>query len=132
MAGHIAQGTGSEIPPTAPVPGGIYFVVRTEFCRPDKKIPVQGIRNTHFVSWPFQSLRPDGAVSPRINRNYFANSSGPNPFTGFADSFSGIALISHLSGNVVTQSRFGQYSRFKNRMSEWFLKVNMQAGFHRH
>src|SRR5699024_6454521 len=29
VAGHVAEGSGAEVPPTAPVPRGIDFVVRT-------------------------------------------------------------------------------------------------------
>ena len=57
-----------------------------------------------------------------------SNHSGLDPLVSEPGTFSGMPLVSHLSGNARRSSGLGQFTTFMQRVREWFLTVHMLAG----
>src|SRR5512133_1290140 len=125
MAGHVTKCAGAEIPPSAPVPGGINFIERTHRSRTDKKIPVQSLRNGHYLCRTLKSLRPDWTVSPGMNLFNLAYFAIPYPFTKLTDTITGITLVTHLGCHFVFGCKFCQQPGFVNGMGQRFLTIDM-------
>src|SRR5690554_4328832 len=89
VACHIAQGTGTKIPPATPVPRVVNLVKWTFIGRPDKEVPIEGLRYSMSFFRNHKSLRPDGAVSKRFYLGHLSNLTVRDPVDYLANARAG-------------------------------------------
>jgi len=130
MAGHIAEGAGAEIPPSAPVPRRVEGVVRTHGSWPDKEIPVKGVRDPLPGFRTVKALRPYWTVGESFHFGDFADLAVGQPFTNQVNPLTRRTLVPHLGGHLVFFGQFGQQPRLIHRMGQWFLNINVLAHGH--
>ena len=128
VAGHVAQGAGTEIPPATEVPRRIDGVVRTHGSRTDEAIPVHRGRNGHLLLGTREALGPDGTVGKGIHAGHLADLPVPNPFAERTDTGTGSALVTHLGSHFVLGGQFGEQAGFIDRVRKRFLHIDMLAG----
>src|SRR5690554_7179439 len=111
VAGHIAQCTGSKIPPSTPVPRVINLVERTFFCRSDKEVPIEGLRYSMSLFRNHKSLRPDGTVGKRFYLSHLPYLPVRDPVDYLANARAGRPLITHAGGHFVIIRQASQQVR---------------------
>ncbi len=62
---------------------------------------------------------------------YVANDAGPYPLADLSDTFSGVALITHLRGHAVAAGGLREGAGFVDIMSQRFLDIDMLAQLYR-
>ena len=132
MAAHIAEGTGAEIPPGAPLAGVIRGVERTKRRGAAPLIPVHALGGILHIgrSVHLEALRPDGAVGPGVNFAHLADEASGDPFGDLTDTFAGVALIAHLGDDFIFMGRLGEDARFKDGMGDRLLDVDVLSAAH--
>ena len=130
VAGHVAQCTGTEVVPSAPVPGQIYRVVWALHGRTQPEIPVQRAGHRHLVGGQVQALRPDGAVGPAVYLPYLADLASPYPFCDAAAPVERVTLVAHLCGHLIFLGQPGQQACLIHRVGQRLLAIDMLAQRH--
>ena len=128
VAGHVAQRPGSEIPPSAEVPGGVGRIVRTPGSRTDEGVPVHRLGNAHVLFGTGESLGPDGTVGEGVHTAHLADLTVPDPFADLADALARGALVAHLGGYLVLGGEFGEQPGLVDGMGQGLFDVNVLAG----
>src|SRR5262245_47244901 len=104
MAGHVAKGTGTEIPPAPPLERVIGRMVRSVGRRSEELVPFDGGRHGRRVGGSgadFGGLRPYGTVSPGVDLAHRPDRPGLNDLDAAAEAVGGGALVAHLGGDLV-------------------------------
>ena len=132
VATHVAERTGAEIPPGAPLAGVIRGVERTERRRPAPPIPVHAFGG--FLRFGgtvhLAALRPDRTIRPGVHFADLADESGGDPLGDLTDAFAGMPLVAHLGHDLIFVGRLGEDAGFEDGMGDRLLDVDMLASAH--
>ena len=129
MAGHVAEGSGAVVIPTAPVEwvvGILGIGARLGMAEPE--IPVEFRWDWRGGGRVEDTLWPNGAVGPNMDCGGFADDAGLDEFDGAAESFEGAALVAHLSDEFFFLGEGFEFSGFADGMGEWFLAIDVFTG----
>ena len=130
VASHIAQSTRTIIPPSAPVPGMIDFVIWIHLGRTGKQIPVQGFGNAVFLFGNIQSLRPDGTVGSTFHLRHVTDFAVPYPLAYQVGTLVRRTLVTHLGNYSRRSGQAGKQTGLIYGVRQRFLAIYMFA--HRH
>ena len=143
MAGHVAQGAATEIPPTAPRerminlfgPGGLQVLrpevkIRAFGRRPQPDVPIEVRGDGVGTRGADVPLRPPafGAICPAMDLVDLANGVGPDHFAKLANAVAGMALIAHLGGDAEFAGGEGQLAGLPDGVGQGFLAIDVFAG----
>ena len=128
VVGHIAEGTRTERPPSAEVPGCVGFVIRTHLGGTDEGFPVHGAGHGLNLGGSAHSLRPDGTVGESLDTGHFANLAVPEPVDGLASTRAGSSLVTLLRGHFVLGSQTGEQAALVGIQRHGFLYIHVLAG----
>ena len=81
MTAHIAEGTCSEVEPASPIEGMIDGMKWTLRSRAEPEIPVEVRGDFGGIRGPWDTLRPDGTISPGVSLADWSDGVVPGPFT---------------------------------------------------
>ena len=130
MAGHIAQSTGTEVPPSTPVPRLVDLVVGTIGGRSEEEIPVQGLGYGVNLRGTHQTLRPDGTVGEGIHTGNLADLAVPDPVAHLLYALARRSLVTHLGSHAVLGSELGEQTRLVNGVRQRLLAIYVLAELH--
>jgi len=124
VAGHVGEGAAAEVVEAAP----FEWVVDVLFEGahggwPDPEVPVDVVRDGVFTGWARAALWPDGAVGEAVDFGDVAEEAAVDEFVDAAVAVVGVALVAHLSGDLVFPCAFEELAGFPDRVDEGFLGV---------
>ena len=134
MTGHVAQGTGSEIPKAAPFERHVSRMVWPPGSDAEPQIPIERRRHRWCLLRPLDALRPPVArpVGPDVNLPHLAQHARLNQLHQSTRVGTAMTLIAHLRGDFVLPRDLGHLARLGHRMGERLLAINVFAHLHRH
>src|SRR5690554_4990443 len=121
MACHVAEGACAEIPPSAPVPRVVNLVERTLLCRPDKEIPIKGLRYAVCFFRDHESLRPNGTVGKCFHFCHFTDLSVMDPIDHLTNARTRRPLVPHAGSHFVLVCQPREQSRLVHAVRERLL-----------
>src|SRR5690606_25166207 len=125
VARHITEGACSEREPTTPVEWMVGRIVVSFFSWTEPEIPVEFLRDFVLARRRGNTLRPDGAVSPRDDTSNLTDQSRIIHFLHLAYIVAGSALVAHLRDDFVSLCCFCQGACFMDTPRQRFLDVNV-------
>lgn len=129
VAGHVGEGAAAEVVEAAPFEGMVDILFEGAHGGwPDPEVPVDVVGDGVFAGWAWAALRPDGAVGEAVDFGDIAEEAAVDEFVDAAVAVIGVALVAHLSGDLVFLGAFEELASFPDRVDEGFLGVAGLAG----
>ena len=158
VARHVAEGAGTEVPPTAPLEGVID--ARPEFAfrrRTNPAVPIDVLESGFDLLFLFgdfvvgdiriffadlggeffhrhvavRTLGPNRTVRPNVDGFDFADDAGFNLGDAVAHRVERATLVPHLGADAVFLGEVAEVTGFADRAGERLLGVSVFAGFQR-
>src|SRR5881394_3156981 len=113
VTSHIAERTGAEIEPTAPIERRVdtlfaparrgnvgalrtHIFVRAHWGRAQPEVPFETVGDRIFARWTSDALRPDRPIAPDMDLFDGSDDAALNEFDRATKAIFGTALVAHL------------------------------------
>src|SRR5947208_6106759 len=132
VAGDVAQGTGAEVPPTAPLERRVRGVIGAGRGGAEPQVPIDPGGRVVLFERPLDRLRPDRPVGPELDLAHRPDGAGFDPLADLPRALAGVALVPHLRRDLGLAGRFDQLAHLPQGPGERLLDAGVLAHFHRH
>src|SRR5439155_1263897 len=111
VAGDVAQGTGAEVPPTAPLERRVRGVIGAGRGGAEPQVPIDPGGRVVLFERPLDRLRPDRPVGPELDLAHRPDGAGFDPLADLPRALAGVALVPHLGSDFGLAGRFEHVAR---------------------